>query len=183
MIAILWASPNDNGLTAACAHAAEQGITAAGGQCKLFKLNELNINACKACGTGWGTCRQDHACQVADGFQALHEELRQADGLVIVTPVYWGEMAEVAKNFFDRLRRCEALGRETSLFCGKPVVAVAAAGGSGNGTISCMAQFERLAQHMGMRLLDSIPVKRYTREYQLKAVEAAAAALWAATKE
>jgi hypothetical protein len=62
------------------------------------------------------------------------------------------------------------------------MVAVAAAGGSGNGTLSCLADFERLASHLGMKLLDAIPVKRYTKQYQLDAVEGAAKAL-ASAKE
>lgn len=183
MIMILWASPNDGGLTAACARAAEKGILAAGGECRLYKLNDLNINACKACGGGWGTCREEHVCCKPDGFQALQKELQQADALIVVTPVYWGEMAEVAKNFTDRLRRSEALRREESPFSGKYMLAVAAAGGSGNGTLTCLSQMERFASHMGMKLLDGIPVKRFTRGYQLPAIEGAAAALLAASKE
>jgi multimeric flavodoxin WrbA len=183
MIVVLWASPNDDGLTAACAHAAEKGIQSTGAECRLVKLTDLNINACKACGNGWGTCRNEHECCVQDGFQALHDEVVKADALVIVTPVYWGDMAEVSKNFFDRLRRCEAIRREESPLFGKSMLAVAAAGGSGNGTLSCLTQLERLALHMGMRLLDGIPVKRLTRQYQLAAIESAAAALAVASKE
>jgi multimeric flavodoxin WrbA len=177
MILVLWSSPNEEGLTAACARAAEKGIADAGFPCGLRKLNELGIGSCQACGNGWGTCREEHACQVLDGFQALHAEIRKADGLVAVTPVYWGDMSESAKNFFDRLRRCEALRGPQGALHGKPFLAVAAAGGSGNGTLSCLVQMERWAAHMGMRMLDGIPVKRFTREYQLDAVERAAAAL------
>lgn len=177
MILVLWSSPNDEGLTAACAHAAEKGVLAAGGECALYKLNDLGIGSCKACNDGWGTCREEHFCQVGDGFQALHGEVRKADALIAVTPVYWGEMSESAKDFFDRYRRCEArLGPQGALY-GKPMLAVAAAGGSGNGTLSCLGQFERLAGHLGMRLFDGIPVKRFTRDYQVDAVERAAAAL------
>lgn len=177
MILILWSSPNDGGLTAACAHAAEKGIAGAGGECRLYKLNELGIGSCQACGDGWGACGDGHVCQVEDGFQALHEEVGKADGLVAITPVYWGDMSESAKNFFDRLRRCEArLGQQSALY-GRPFLAVAAAGGSGNGTLSCLTQFERLAAHLGMRMFDGIPVKRFTRKYQLNTVECAAAAL------
>jgi len=182
MILVLWASPNDDGLTAACAHAAEKGINSAGGQCRLVKLNEQSISACKTCGNGWGTCREQHECCIEDDFQALQALVQKADALVFITPVYWGEMAEVAKCFTDRLRRSEATRRDESLLAGKPMVAVAAAGGSGNGTLSCLSQFERLAAHLGMRLIDGIPVKRYTRQYQLAAIESAAAALVAAAK-
>lgn len=176
MILVLWASPNEDGLTAACAHAAVKGVRSAGGECRLVQLNRLGVGSCRACGNGWGTCRDEHRCQVEDGFQALHADMKEAGALVFVTPVYWGGMAEVAKNFFDRLRRCENEWRGGKL-AGMPMVAVAAAGGSGGGTLSCLADIERLSAHLGMKLLDGIPVKRHTKEYQLAAVEGAAAAL------
>ena len=177
MVLILSASPNDNGLTAACVKAAEQGIEQGGGQFRTVKLTERGIGSCKACFDGWGTCRNEHFCQVKDGYQALHEECREADALIVVTPVYWGDMAEVAKNFLDRLRRCEALLRAESKLAGKPFLAVAAAGGSGNGTQTCLAQLERFAGHISMKPFDLIPVKRMTRDYQLGAITGAAAEL------
>lgn len=177
MVVILWASPNEDGLTAACTEAAKRGVEAAGGQCELICLNEAGIGACHACGNGWGTCREQHTCCVEDGFQAVHKRVLQADAVIAVTPVYWGDMAESAKSFFDRLRRCEALRREKSPLFGRKFLAVAAAGGSGNGTISTLTQFERLANHLGMHLFDGIPVKRYTKAYQVPAIEQAAAAL------
>jgi multimeric flavodoxin WrbA len=183
MILVLWSSPNDGGLTAACAHAAAAGIEEAGGEYRLVKLNGMGIGVCQACGDGWGTCGEEHFCQVMDGFQALHEDVKKAEGLVMATPVYWGDMSESAKCFFDRLRRCEARQSRQSALFGKPFLAVAAAGGSGNGTVSCLTQMERLASHLGMRMFDGIPVKRFTRQYQLASVEAAAAAMTAAMKE
>lgn len=176
MILVLWASPNEAGLTAACAHAAAKGMQDAGAACEMVQMNKLSIGSCHACGNGWGSCRNEHCCQVQDDFQALHAKCREAAALVVVTPVYWGGMAEVARNCFDRLRRCENefLG---GTLAGKPMLAVAAAGGSGNGTLSCLTEFERLAGHLGMKLLDAIPVKRYTKQYQLDAIEGAAKAL------
>lgn len=181
MVLVLWASPNEDGLTAECARAAAKGVQDAGGECELVQLNKLGIGSCHACGNAWGTCREEHLCQVQDDFQALHAQMREAGALIIVTPVYWGGMAEIARNFFDRLRRCENEWRGGTL-AGKPMLAVAAAGGSGNGTLSCLVDFERLAAHLGMKLLDAIPVKRYTKQYQLDAIEGAAKALAEAVK-
>ena len=113
---------------------------------------------------------------MVDDFQLLHARVLQADALFLVTPVYWGEMSEVAKSFTDRLRRCEATNREASLLKAKPLLAVAAAGGSGNGTITCLAGIERWAQHIGMQVWDLIGVRRWSRDYQLQAIRAAALA-------
>ena len=175
-ILVITTSPNKDGLTAACAAAALEGLQSAGVEAEPVWLNELKVGACQACENGWGTCRTEHECQVQDGFQALHARVRQADGLVLVTPVYWGEMSESSKSFTDRLRRCEASLADESHLAGKPVVAVAAAGGSGNGMITCLLSVERWIQHVRARTFDLIPVNRWSREYKLAAIRSAAAA-------
>jgi len=176
-VIVLYTSPNKDGLTAACAAAAVAGATEAGAEVEMLCVNDLGIGLCHACGNGWGTCRTDHSCQVLDGFQALHAQVAAADGVVLVTPVYWGEMSESAKAFTDRFRRCEATRGEQTALTNKPVIAVAAAGGSGNGTMTCLASMERWIQHVRGRVFDLIPVKRWTRAHKLVAIREAAAAM------
>ncbi len=176
-VIILETSPNRDGLTAACAEAAAEGVRQAGGSPNRVRVNDLRIGNCQACDNGWGTCLAGHACQVEDDFQALHSQVTQAGALVLVTPVYWGEMSESAKAFTDRLRRCEATRREGSLLANKPFVAVAAAGGSGGGSITCLASMERWAQHVRAQVFDLIPVNRWSRAYKLAAIQAAALAM------
>ena len=173
-VIVISSSPNKDGLTAACATAAVEGVLQAGGQAEEVRLNDLQVGMCQACGNGWGTCLDDHECQTEDDFQALHARVLQADACVLVTPVYWGEISESAKAFTDRLRRCEATrGDESGLF-GKPVIAVAAAGGSGNGMITCLQSMERWIEHVRARKFDLIPVNRWSREYKLVAIREAA---------
>ena len=176
-VIVISSSPNKDGLTAACATAAIEGVLQAGGRAEEVRLNDLQVGMCQACDNGWGTCLEDHECQTEDDFQSLHARVRQADAYVLVTPVYWGEMSESAKAFTDRLRRCEATrGNESSLF-DKPVIAVAAAGGSGRGTITCLSSMERWIQHVRARKFDLIPVNRWSREYKLAAIREAARAM------
>ena len=98
----------------------------------------------------------------------------QADACVLVTPVYWGEMSESAKAFADRLRRCEATRGDESGLAGKPTIAVAAAGGSGNGMITCLLSMERWIDQVRARKFDLITVNRWNREYKLVAIREAA---------
>jgi multimeric flavodoxin WrbA len=177
---VIQSSPNDDGLTAACATAAAQGAQQAGATVEDVKLNASSVGMCQACDQGWGECISNHECQVEDGFQALHQRILAADALVIVTPVYWGEMSESAKALTDRLRRCEATRSKESggsRLAGKPYIAVAAAGGSGNGTITCLGSMERWGQHVGARVFDLIGVNRWTREYKLECIRTAASTL------
>jgi multimeric flavodoxin WrbA len=176
-ILIFSTSPNHDGLTGACAEAALEGARQAGGTAEVVCLNDLDIGKCQACNRGWGTCLEKHACQVEDDFQALHERVLKTGALVLVTPVYWGEMSESAKALTDRLRRCEATRGSESGFAGKPVIAVAAAGGSGGGMITCLASMERWIDHVRARKWDLIPVNRWSREYKLAAIRSAAEAL------
>ena len=97
-IIIISSSPNKDGLTAACADAAIDGVVEAGGKVELVSLNELKVGLCQACDNGWGTCLEQHECQVLDDFQGLHQRTCSADGLVLVTPVYWGEMSEISQG-------------------------------------------------------------------------------------
>jgi multimeric flavodoxin WrbA len=176
-ILVIYSSPNHDGLTAACASAAAEGALTAGAEVEVVRLNDLGVGLCQACNNGWGTCRTEHECQVEDGFQALHGRTCRADALVLVTPVYWGEMSESAKAFTDRFRRCEATQGEGSCLAGKRIMAVAAAGGSGGGMISCLASMERWIAHIRARVWDLIPVNRWSREYKLTAIREAAHAL------
>ena len=176
-VIVLSSSPNWDGLTAACAAAALEGVRQAGGQGEEARINDLNVGMCEACDRGWGTCQGEHRCQVEDGFQALHTRVLATDALVLVTPVYWGEMSESAKAFTDRLRRCEATRGDESGLRDKPVIMVAAAGGSGGGMITCLGSMERWIHHVRARTWDLIGVNRWSREYKLAAIREAARAM------
>jgi len=176
-VIVISSSPNVDGLTAACATAVTEGVRQAGGAAEAVRLNEMKVTMCQACDNGWGTCRQDHVCQVEDGFQTLHARVLATDALVLVTPVYWGEMSESAKALTDRLRRCEASRGDESGLRDRPVICVAAAGGSGGGMITCLLSMERWIQHVRARTFDLIPVNRWSRPYKLAAIREASRAM------
>ena len=172
-IMIFSSSPNMDGLTAACSKAAIDGVRLAVGDFEEIRLNDLKIASCEACDNGWGTCREEHNCSVLDDFQSVHKPALQADGYVLVTPVYWGDLSESMKAFTDRLRRCEATRGEESGFNQKPFTMIVAAGGSGNGMITCLASMERWIEHVRARKWDFIPVNRWNRPYKLVTISTA----------
>jgi multimeric flavodoxin WrbA len=173
-VLVFSSSPNLDGLTMACANAATEGIRQAGSNVKGIRLNDLQIGSCEACDNGWGTCQESHLCEVLDDFQAVHDHTLKADAYVFVTPVYWGDLSESMKAFTDRLRRCEATRGEQSGLAKKPVLMVAAAGGSGNGMITCLSSLERWIEHVRARKWDFIPVNRWNRAYKLDTIRFAA---------
>ena len=167
-VAVIWSSPNDNGLTASAKNKFIQGLTEAGAQIQEIHLNQKRIGHCHACGNGWGTCRQQGFCVIPDDFAEIYQTLREANGIVWITAVYWSEMTECLKSFFDRLRRCDATYNHD--LAEKRCVLIACAGGTGRGTLECLTQLERGLTHMGMRAYDRISVGRYNKDYILPAL-------------
>lgn len=171
---IFTSSPNKDGLTAECARAAATGLEAANARVETICLNDHEIGLCAACERGWGTCWEDHECRVRDDFQPIHGRTKEADAYVVVSPVYFGEMSESAKAFFDRLRRCEATRGDDSRLAGKPVIGVAAAGGSGGGIVSCLEQMNRLFSHFRCSVFDLVPVTQKSRGHKADTIREAA---------
>ncbi|MBE6936185.1 MAG: flavodoxin family protein [Ruminococcaceae bacterium] len=168
---VVWSSPNTDGLTAASKDRIISGIRAARKDVVEFHLNRKKIEMCSACGNGWGTCISKGSCVKKDDFQEIYDAFREAEGIVLVTPVYWGDLSENLKALLDRMRRCEPFTNHW--LNGKRCLLVACAGGSGNGTISCLDRMETTMRHMGVQALDRLPITRFSREYMLPAMREA----------
>ena len=167
-VVVLWSSPNEDGLTASAKNRIIRGLTEAGAGVQEVHLNRKNLEHCCACGNGWGTCNKTGSCVIRDDFAEIYRSLQEADGIVWISAVYWSDMTECFKAFFDRLRRCDAA--HNRFLAGKRCVLVACAGGTGRGSLECLTQLERGLTHMDMRVYDRISVVRYNREYILPAL-------------
>jgi multimeric flavodoxin WrbA len=177
-VVIVSGTPKREGLAFSCVQSAREGVLKAGGNCEVVNLCEAGLRLCAVCNDGWGSCRQEHVCRFGDdGFTALQDKLALADALILMTPVYWGDMSEAMKAFFDRYRRCEATKGDSSALRGKRVLLVASPGGSGNGMVSCFEQMERLCRHLKAEIFDFVGVNRWNQGYKIATIGAAAAAL------
>lgn len=170
-VAVVWSSPNKDGLTASAKDRFIKGLEEAGAEIQEIHLNEKHLEHCRACGNGWGSCNKTGTCVLQDDFSEIYEILANADGIVWISAVYWSDMTECFKAFFDRLRRCDAA--KNHYLADKRCVLVACAGGTGRGTLECLTQLERGLTHMGMRAYDRISVVRYNKDYMLSALKEA----------
>jgi len=170
-IAVIWSSPNTDGLTAAAKNKFLVGLQNAGAEIDEIHLNKLQIEHCAACGNGWGSCVSKGQCWKKDDFEGIYQKLAEADGIVFISAVYWHDITECMKAFLDRLRRCETA--HNHFLSEKRCILVACAGGTGLGVIECLHNMEETLKHMGMRAYDRIPVIRYNKEYILPALETA----------
>lgn len=64
-------------------------------------LKDINLEACKGC----FNCLSKgiEYCPLKDGREMVQEKMREADGLVLVSPVYVMHVSALLKNFIDRL--------------------------------------------------------------------------------
>ena len=170
MYLIISASPNTDGLTAACVKSAMDGITAAGGTGLAIDISAEKLKPCLICGDGWGSCLSSAKCVIDDKFAQIQAKIRNCDGVILITPVYWSQPSERMKYLLDRLRRCEAFNKEGSAVKGKQVDLVAAAGGSGNGTVPCLAEMEMWCRHVGATAKDRIGITNFNREPMLEVI-------------
>jgi len=171
------ASANLDGLTSSLARAALEGARSAGAEIELVHLNELGIGSCQVCGDGWGKCLKEGLCIQEDQFQPLRDKMNAADALVISTPVYFSDVSETTKNFLDRLRRCEWPHEDKSVLKDKPVIAIAAAGGSGGGAVKALQSLENYTIWLRFKTFDLVPATRFNKEWRMQGLKAAGRAM------
>jgi multimeric flavodoxin WrbA len=99
-ILVFMGSPRKNGNSAVLAKEAIAGAKAAGAQIESFFLHGMKINPCMAC----DACRRkkQNSCILKDDMAPLYPKIRQADAIVIATPVYWFTVSAQTKLFMDR---------------------------------------------------------------------------------
>ena len=78
-VAVIWSSPNTDGLTASAKDQFILGLTDAGTQVREIHLNRKRIEYCRACGNGWGTCNKKGTCVIQDDFVEVYQTLKEAE--------------------------------------------------------------------------------------------------------
>ncbi|MCL2501354.1 MAG: flavodoxin family protein [Defluviitaleaceae bacterium] len=197
---IVNATPKKDGLSYSFVQAAKEAADTLGLNSEILRLAGLGLQKCMMCYDGWGICFKEHRCAFGekDGFGKVQKMISEADAFVYVTPVYWGEISEELKIFWDKLRRCETTkqwnGKEESISFhkNKPSIIVAAAGGGGGGIPSTFVAMDRavdqLGEHTGHMngtagIFDYIAVNRWNQVYKREALKAAISEMMAINRD
>jgi len=93
------ASPRNAGNTAWTINKILEGAKEQGAETEAFHSGKLDINPCRGC-LG---CVESDRCVINDDMQKLYDALKEADALILGSPVYMGQMTAQAKTFTDRL--------------------------------------------------------------------------------
>ena len=163
--------PNKMGLTFSCVSVCEQKLKQLGNEVEHICINKKNIKKCNACGKrGWGICGDEHICIQKDDFNDIYKYMEKFDAYIFVTPVYFHEMSESAKAFFDRLKRCDAFF-EDSRIKNKKIICIACAGGSGSGTEETLKSFDILNYFLKTEMHARIPITKENFENQKQLIK------------
>lgn len=159
-------SPYKTGIVAELLDMVVSGAQKAGAETKTIHLYDLKIDY----DSGYYS-RDPRLATVknipSDDMKDLYPVLRQADGIVLATPVYWANMSGAMKNFLDRLTPLENDGFSLQ---GKVAAFIAASKeNEGGGEMAAMAMAAALLQ-MGVMILPNgvmwYPGKWVTSEKQ-----------------
>ena len=98
-VIILNGSPKAHGNTATALHEVEYVLQQQGIETEWIHVGHLQIPGCVACNRCWTT----GVCKFGDIVDELSEKMREADGLLVGTPVYFASPNGTLLSLLDRL--------------------------------------------------------------------------------
>ncbi|TGC09153.1 flavodoxin family protein [Methanolobus halotolerans] len=140
-------SPRKDGNTDVLVQQVLDGAMEAGADVEKFYINDMNIKGCQGC----NYCRSVDGCKIDDDMTKAYEALRDADGFVFGSPIYFFQLTGQMRQFIDR---CFALLNPdliSRLEAGKKAVIVGAHGAPDVGAFNTVyAEFSQILQMFGM---------------------------------
>ena len=98
-VLLLNGSPHPNGCTATALDEIVGTLKAEGIETELIQIGNKVIRGCVGC----GRCREIGRCVFDDPVNEVAQKLKEADGLVVGSPVYYGSPNGTVLSFLDRL--------------------------------------------------------------------------------
>ena len=98
-VLIINGSPKANGCTAEALAEVERTLNADGIETEVMHIGNKDIRGCIAC----NTCEKNGKCVFNDAVSEAAAKLKDADGLIIGSPVYYGSPNGTMLAFLDRL--------------------------------------------------------------------------------
>ncbi|MEG1500759.1 MAG: flavodoxin family protein, partial [Clostridiales bacterium] len=98
-VILLSGSPKSEGNTMQVLESCRKVIENEGLEAKVLSLSGKKIEGCIAC----NYCKSHNGCSLQDDFQTIVEEIRDADGFIIGSPVYFGTARGEVMSFLQRL--------------------------------------------------------------------------------
>ena len=104
-IIIIDGGPRKNMNTAKLLQSFAEGAKSAGSnlEVKTIRLYDLDYKGCMSCMACKLKGKASNICHFKDALTPLLEEIAQADGIVLGSPIYFGEVTGQMRAFLERL--------------------------------------------------------------------------------
>ena len=100
-IVVLNGSPRRNGNTSRLIEAFTEGAESTGNTVQVFFLQGMDIHGCRGCFGGGKD--PEHPCVQRDGMDEVYPAYREADVVVLASPLYYWNLSGQLRTAFDRL--------------------------------------------------------------------------------
>ena len=91
-------SPRKNGNTELLAAHALKAIAEEGIETELVPLAGKDIRGCTAC----MACARKEDCSIKDDLMPVYNKMKEADGIILASPVYYGSCTALIKGLMER---------------------------------------------------------------------------------
>ena len=154
-VLIILGSPRKNGNSATLAKQVLAGAEATGAEVESFYLQGMDIQPCTAC----DKCREETVldCIIDDDMKTLDPKLREADAIVIASPIYYFTVSAQTKLFMDR---SYALGGpQGNALAGKRIGIILTYGGNDpfdSGAVNALRTFQDAYNYVGAEIVGMV---------------------------
>lgn len=80
-----------------------EGVKKSGGFAEVVRLYDIDYKGCRSCMVCHLKGQHTDSCCFQDGLTDTLRKCSEADGLVLATPIYYGEMTGMMRAFWERL--------------------------------------------------------------------------------
>ena len=116
-LVVVDAGPREGWNTAQMLEAAARGAAETGARVEMVRLYDLDFKGCRSC---FGCMRKgsEHNghCVWPDGLKPVLQSIDDADGIIVGSPVYFGDVTSECRAFIERLM-FQVLNYEGPAFC------------------------------------------------------------------
>ena len=148
-ILILNGSPRLNGNTKELIKRVAQGAESAGHEVTCFDLQKMKINGCLGCCKGGKD--ENHPCVQKDDMEKIYPAYREADVVVLASPMYYWGISGQLKCAFDRLFAVAELTPNYANPKKDCILLMAAEGNDESNFAPVRAFYEGLTSHLGWK--------------------------------
>ena len=145
-IIVLNGSPRKNGNTSALVKAFREGAESAGHTVTEFWLGGMKINGCRGCCAGGKN--PESPCVQKDDMEQIYPAYKEADVVVLASPLYYWTISGQLKCAFDRLFAVAECDPNYTNPRKESALLMAA---EGNGFEETVYWYDRLRGHIGWK--------------------------------